>query len=82
MGQVTHMKSRSSAAGGLWGLAWRSVALLPVTAAYLVLLCAAYVCVLLLPLAVLVLAWNAEWARASLCAVAWLPAFLLLRWSW
>ena len=76
------MKSLSSAARGFWGLAWRSAVLLPVTAAYLVLLCAAYVCVFLLPLAALVLVWDSERLLAAACAAAWPPLFLFLRWWW
>ena len=76
------MKFKSSAARGFWSLAWRSVALLPVAAAWLVLVCAAYLGVFLLPVAVFILARNSEWVQAALYAAAWPPSFLFLRWWW
>jgi len=76
------VNAQSSTVRTLWGLLWRSVVLTPLFVAYLILLCGAYLAWVALPFMAAFCAWSSEWGHAVLCAAAWFPLFLALRWWW
>ena len=66
----------------MWALLWRSVVLLPLFFAFLVLLCSAYAALIGLPIAVVIYLWCFDWWMALIAVAAWFPTFIFLRWWW
>jgi hypothetical protein len=58
------------------------VCLLPVSFLFLVVLGAALLLCIALPILAILYAWTSNWWQAAAFAAAWVPAFLFLRWWW
>ena len=65
---------------GLWELLWRSMVLLPVAVALMILHCAFWAAVFLLPVVAVVFAIQSLWQWAMVCLMVWIPLLLLTRW--
>ncbi len=65
----------------VWSLLWRAVVLTPFATLYFWLVCIIYGAVFLLPIAVGLYLWLAEWWLAVGCAAGWLPSFIFVRWA-
>jgi len=75
------MKIRGPPIHVVWSLLWRSVVLMPLATLYMVTCCSAYCAVVVLPMAVGLYLWLADWWLVVGCAAGWVPAFLFVRWT-
>lgn len=70
------------AVSGLWGVLWRAAVYFPLAALFLLVLCAASVLIVGLPLLTILSVCSSDWSHAATFAVGWIPVFAFLRWWW
>jgi hypothetical protein len=66
--------------GGIWGLFWRAIVLLPVAIVLMTLHLAFWCVVYTLPITAIILACQGMWHWAFFAMIVWIPLLFLSRW--